>query len=435
MLRAAVKAGTPLGLEAKKVMDSGALVSDEIIIGLVKERIAQPDCAAGFLFDGFPRTLPQADALKLNGVEARLRARDRRARQRHHRAHERAPGASRLRPHLSPALQPAEGRGQGRRHRRGADPARRRPRGDGEEAARGLPAADPAAGRVLPALGGSRASPARPPIDASAASAASRRSARGRSPRSPESSKETQKPWKSQARSSSSPAALPASAKARRGCSPSTAAKVVVADLQADQGQTVAARDRRPLRRAATSPRRPTARRWSPPRSALGKLVGLVNCAGIALGIKTVGKEGAHPLASFTKTINVNLIGSFNMIRLAAEAMCKNDAGADRRARRADLDRQRRRLRRPDGPGRLFGLQGRHRRHDPADRPRPGAQRHPQHDHRPGHLRHADDVHHARRAAGRRSPRACPSRAAWAPRPTTPSWCTTSSPTTCSTAK
>jgi adenylate kinase len=69
MLRAAVKAGTPLGLEAKKVMDSGALVSDEIIIGLVKERIAQPDCANGFLFDGFPRTIPQADAMKAAGVK------------------------------------------------------------------------------------------------------------------------------------------------------------------------------------------------------------------------------------------------------------------------------------------------------------------------------------------------------------------------------
>jgi adenylate kinase len=69
MLRAAVKAGTPLGLEAKKVMDSGALVSDDIIIGLVKERIVQPDCANGFLFDGFPRTLPQADALKAAGVK------------------------------------------------------------------------------------------------------------------------------------------------------------------------------------------------------------------------------------------------------------------------------------------------------------------------------------------------------------------------------
>jgi len=69
MLRAAVKAGTPLGIAAKKVMDSGALVSDDIIIGLVKERITQPDCANGFLFDGFPRTIPQADAMKAAGVK------------------------------------------------------------------------------------------------------------------------------------------------------------------------------------------------------------------------------------------------------------------------------------------------------------------------------------------------------------------------------
>ena len=69
MLRAAVKAGSPMGLEAKKVMDSGALVSDGIIIGLVKERIAQDDCAKGFLFDGFPRTIPQADAMKSGGVK------------------------------------------------------------------------------------------------------------------------------------------------------------------------------------------------------------------------------------------------------------------------------------------------------------------------------------------------------------------------------
>ena len=69
MLRAAVKAGTPLGIAAKKVMDSGALVSDDIIIGLVKERIAQPDCANGFLFDGFPRTIPQAEAMKDAGVK------------------------------------------------------------------------------------------------------------------------------------------------------------------------------------------------------------------------------------------------------------------------------------------------------------------------------------------------------------------------------
>jgi len=69
MLRAAVKAGTPLGLQAKSVMESGGLVSDELIINLVKERIAQPDCANGFLFDGFPRTIPQADAMKAAGVK------------------------------------------------------------------------------------------------------------------------------------------------------------------------------------------------------------------------------------------------------------------------------------------------------------------------------------------------------------------------------
>jgi adenylate kinase len=69
MLRAAVKAGTPLGLAAKQVMDAGGLVGDDIIIGLVKERIAQPDCAQGFLFDGFPRTIPQADAMKAAGVK------------------------------------------------------------------------------------------------------------------------------------------------------------------------------------------------------------------------------------------------------------------------------------------------------------------------------------------------------------------------------
>lgn len=69
MLRAAVKEGTPLGLEAKKVMDAGGLVSDDIIIGLVKERIAQDDCRNGFLFDGFPRTIPQAQALVDAGID------------------------------------------------------------------------------------------------------------------------------------------------------------------------------------------------------------------------------------------------------------------------------------------------------------------------------------------------------------------------------
>jgi adenylate kinase len=68
MLRAAVKAGTPLGVAAKAVMDAGQLVSDDIIIGLVRERLKEPDCAPGYLFDGFPRTIPQADAMKAAGV-------------------------------------------------------------------------------------------------------------------------------------------------------------------------------------------------------------------------------------------------------------------------------------------------------------------------------------------------------------------------------
>ncbi|MCC6473828.1 MAG: adenylate kinase [Burkholderiales bacterium] len=68
MLRAAVKAGSPLGLAAKQVMDAGQLVSDEIIIGLVKERLKEPDCGKGYLFDGFPRTIPQAQAMRDSGV-------------------------------------------------------------------------------------------------------------------------------------------------------------------------------------------------------------------------------------------------------------------------------------------------------------------------------------------------------------------------------
>ncbi|MBI4695407.1 MAG: adenylate kinase [Gammaproteobacteria bacterium] len=69
MLRAAVKAGTPLGLAAKQVMDAGGLVSDELILGLVAERLHEPDCTKGFLFDGFPRTIPQAEGLRAAGIE------------------------------------------------------------------------------------------------------------------------------------------------------------------------------------------------------------------------------------------------------------------------------------------------------------------------------------------------------------------------------
>jgi adenylate kinase len=69
MLRAAIKAGTPLGREAKKVMDAGQLVSDGVIVGLVQARLKEPDCRSGYLFDGFPRTLPQAEAMRQAGVE------------------------------------------------------------------------------------------------------------------------------------------------------------------------------------------------------------------------------------------------------------------------------------------------------------------------------------------------------------------------------
>src|SRR5271167_1124863 len=68
MLRAAVKAGSPLGLAARTVMGAGGLVSDDIIIGLVRDRLREPDCGNGYLFDGFPRTIPQADALRAAGV-------------------------------------------------------------------------------------------------------------------------------------------------------------------------------------------------------------------------------------------------------------------------------------------------------------------------------------------------------------------------------
>ena len=153
MLRAAVKAGTAMGLAAKAVMDAGQLVSDEIIIGLVKERIAQPDCANGFLFDGFPRTIPQADALKVAGVKLDVVLEidvpfdaiiERMSGRRVH------PASGRTY-HLK--FNPPQSRRQGRRDRRGPDPAGRRQGRDGEEAPRGLLGADPPAGRLLQRLG------------------------------------------------------------------------------------------------------------------------------------------------------------------------------------------------------------------------------------------------------------------------------------------
>jgi NAD(P)-dependent dehydrogenase (short-subunit alcohol dehydrogenase family) len=100
--------------------------------------------------------------------------------------------------------------------------------------------------------------------------------------------------------------------------------KVVIADLQADKGEAVAKEIGGAFVRCDVASEE-DGKAVVDQAVSLGKLMGLVNCAGIAPAVKTVGKEGAHPLAVFTKTITVNLIGSFNMIRLAAEAMCKND--------------------------------------------------------------------------------------------------------------
>ena len=100
-------------------------------------------------------------------------------------------------------------------------------------------------------------------------------------------------------------------------------AKVVVADVQADKGAALA----RELGGAFVKcdvTQEADGQAAVAQATSMGKLMGLVNCAGIAIAIKTVGKDGAHPLAHFTKVININLLGSFNMIRLAAEAMCKN---------------------------------------------------------------------------------------------------------------
>jgi NAD(P)-dependent dehydrogenase (short-subunit alcohol dehydrogenase family) len=100
-------------------------------------------------------------------------------------------------------------------------------------------------------------------------------------------------------------------------------AKVVIADLQVEKGQTLAAEVGGVFVKCDVSQESDAQAAVAAGTSA-GKLMGLVNCAGIAPAIKTVGKDGAHPLANFSKTISVNLIGTFNMIRLAAEAMCKN---------------------------------------------------------------------------------------------------------------
>jgi len=165
MLRAAIKAGSELGLAAKKVMDAGQLVSDDIIIGLVKERLKDTDCANGYLFDGFPRTIAQADAMKDNGINVdyvleidvpdeliveRMSGR---------RTHQRPPFAPGLGPRLPRQVQPAKSRRYRRRDRRAAGPARRRQGRDRVEAPRGVPQPDRSAAGLLRQVG--RIGPAR----------------------------------------------------------------------------------------------------------------------------------------------------------------------------------------------------------------------------------------------------------------------------------
>ena len=100
-------------------------------------------------------------------------------------------------------------------------------------------------------------------------------------------------------------------------------AKVVIADVQVDQGEALASEVGGAFVKCDVT-QEADGQAAVAKALSLGKLVGLVNCAGIAIGMKTVGKDGAHPLAQFAKVININLVGSFNMIRLAAEAMCRN---------------------------------------------------------------------------------------------------------------
>ncbi len=109
-------------------------------------------------------------------------------------------------------------------------------------------------------------------------------------------------------------------------------AKVVIADLQADKGEAIA-KELGGLFVKCDVTQEADGQAAVAAATGLGKLMGLVNCAGIAIGVKTVGKEGPHPLAQFSRVITINLIGSFNMIRLAADAMCKNDPEASTKER------------------------------------------------------------------------------------------------------
>jgi adenylate kinase len=183
MLRAAVKAGTPLGLAAKQVMDRGDLVSDDIIIGLVKERIKAPDCANGFLFDGFPRTIPQAEAMKAAGRPDRACGRDLRRGQRDRRTHVGAARAPALRAQL-PHASTTRRRSDMKDDVTGEPLVQREDDKEetGAEAPRGLPPARPSRWSVLLASGRDRRRDARRSTTASTGSARSRKVATAFSP-------------------------------------------------------------------------------------------------------------------------------------------------------------------------------------------------------------------------------------------------------------
>ena len=123
--------------------------------------------------------------------------------------------------------------------------------------------------------------------------------------------------------------------------------------------------------------KRRCSRRSMPPSPLSARLHGLVNCAGVAPGERVVGKNGPHKLETFSRVININLIGTFNALRLAANAMAQEHAERRRRARRDHQHRVGRRVRRPDRAGRVQRLQGRHRRDGAADRARARQARHP----------------------------------------------------------
>ena len=149
----------------------------------------------------------------------------------------------------------------------------------------------------------------------------------------------------------------------------SAGGKVVIADLQADKGEALARElgaDARFVRCDVSS--EADGKTAIAAALALGTLRGLVNCAGIAAGEKTIGKDGPHKLESFARVIGINLIGTFNMIRLAADAMAKTGADARRRAWRHREHGVGCRVRRTDRPGRLLRLESRRRRNDASDR-------------------------------------------------------------------